>query len=53
LRVISRASTLEEAARILDIESSTLWRKRKRYEEANTADARATAGARSPVWRAQ
>jgi len=53
LRVISRAPTLEEAARILDIESSTLWRKRKRYEEAHTADARATAGARSPAWRAQ
>jgi NtrC-family two-component system response regulator AlgB len=33
LRVVARAPTLEEAARILAIESSTLWRKRKRYEE--------------------
>jgi NtrC-family two-component system response regulator AlgB len=33
LRVIARAPTLEEAAKILGIESSTLWRKRKRYEE--------------------
>jgi NtrC-family two-component system response regulator AlgB len=33
LRVIARVPTLEEAARILGIESSTLWRKRKRYEE--------------------
>ena len=32
LRVIARVPTLEEAARILGIESSTLWRKRKRYE---------------------
>lgn len=32
-RVIARAPTFEEAARILGIESSTLWRKRKRYEE--------------------
>ena len=31
-RVIERAPTLEEAARILGIESSTLWRKRKKYE---------------------
>jgi two-component system, NtrC family, response regulator AlgB len=31
-RVVSRAPTLEEAARLLGIESSTLWRKRKRYE---------------------
>jgi two-component system, NtrC family, response regulator AlgB len=33
LRVVTRAPTLEEGARILGIESSTLWRKRKRYEE--------------------
>jgi NtrC-family two-component system response regulator AlgB len=31
-RVLARASTLEEAARILSIDDSTLWRKRKRYE---------------------
>jgi len=29
--VISRASSLEEAARILKIDSATLWRKRKKY----------------------
>ncbi len=33
LRVIARAPTLEEAARTLGIEASTLWRKRRRYEE--------------------
>jgi two-component system, NtrC family, response regulator AlgB len=33
LRVITYAPTLEEAAKILGIEPSTLWRKRKRYEE--------------------
>jgi NtrC-family two-component system response regulator AlgB len=32
LRVIARTATLEDAARILDIDASTLWRKRKRYE---------------------
>lgn len=33
LRVLQRAPTLEDAARILGIDSSTLWRKRKKYEE--------------------
>jgi NtrC-family two-component system response regulator AlgB len=32
-RVVARAATLEDAAKILGIESSTLWRKRKRYQE--------------------
>jgi two-component system, NtrC family, response regulator AlgB len=33
LRVLARTATLEEAAHILGIDSSTLWRKRKKYEE--------------------
>jgi NtrC-family two-component system response regulator AlgB len=32
LRVIARTATLEDAARILGIDSSTLWRKRRKYE---------------------
>jgi NtrC-family two-component system response regulator AlgB len=34
LRVLQRTPTLEDAARILGIDSSTLWRKRKKYESA-------------------
>ena len=32
-RVVARAPTLEDAAAILKIDASTLWRKRKKYEE--------------------
>ena len=32
-RVIARTPTLEDAAAILGIDASTLWRKRKRYED--------------------
>jgi NtrC-family two-component system response regulator AlgB len=33
LRVVARTATLEDAATILGIDASTLWRKRKKYEE--------------------
>jgi NtrC-family two-component system response regulator AlgB len=32
-RVLARSATLEEAAAILGIDASTLWRKRKKYED--------------------
>jgi NtrC-family two-component system response regulator AlgB len=48
LRVVARAPTLEAAARILDIESSTLWRKRKRYEEVASFPPPTTTAASSP-----
>jgi two-component system, NtrC family, response regulator AlgB len=32
LQVVSRTETLDDAARILGIDASTLWRKRKKYE---------------------
>lgn len=32
LRVTARTATLEDAARILGVDASTLWRKRKKYE---------------------
>jgi NtrC-family two-component system response regulator AlgB len=31
--VVSHSATMEEAAATLGIDDSTLWRKRKRYEE--------------------
>ena len=33
MRVIARTQTLDEAAAVLGIDASTLWRKRKKYEE--------------------
>jgi len=32
MRVLARTSTMEEAAQILGIDASTLWRKRKKYD---------------------
>jgi NtrC-family two-component system response regulator AlgB len=34
VRVVARSETLEDAARVLGIDSSTLWRKRKKYGDA-------------------
>ena len=36
LRVLAGGSRLEEAARILGVDTSTLWRKRKKYDEPGT-----------------
>lgn len=33
LRLLARTNTLEEAAQILGVDASTLWRKRRKYEE--------------------
>jgi NtrC-family two-component system response regulator AlgB len=33
LEIVSRSATLEDAARVLGVDASTLWRKRKKYEE--------------------
>jgi NtrC-family two-component system response regulator AlgB len=33
LRVVGQHEKIEDAARVLAIDSSTLWRKRKRYEQ--------------------
>ena len=38
LQVLARTSTREEAARLLGIDSSTLWRRLKRYEENQDPD---------------
>jgi NtrC-family two-component system response regulator AlgB len=35
LRVVARTPMLEDAARILGIDASTLWRKRKKYESSS------------------
>lgn len=33
LRILARTATMDEAAQVLGIDPSTLWRKRKKYEE--------------------
>jgi two-component system, NtrC family, response regulator AlgB len=38
--VVAQAKTMEDAAQILGIDDSTLWRKRKKYEEHDLATAR-------------
>ena len=38
LRVLAATPSLEEAARVLGIDASTLWRKRKRYEGGGSGD---------------
>lgn len=35
LRVLARTATMDEAAQVLGIDPSTLWRKRKKYEEGD------------------
>jgi NtrC-family two-component system response regulator AlgB len=35
--VVARAKTMDEAAQVLGIDDSTLWRKRKKYEEQDLA----------------
>ncbi len=43
-RVLARCRTLEDAARVLGIESSTLWRKRKRMSSSNSSSQTPAAG---------
>jgi NtrC-family two-component system response regulator AlgB len=38
LQVLSRAKSLEQAAKILGIDNSTLWRKRKKFERSGRGD---------------
>jgi len=37
MAIVGQSKTMEEAAAVLGIDDSTLWRKRKRYEEADKA----------------
>jgi NtrC-family two-component system response regulator AlgB len=34
-RVLARSATAEEAAKILGIDASTLWRKRRKFEQSS------------------